>query len=49
MPEYSSLQKDYAKYRIERAREDLDAAVCFMMQAITGLRIIEPTTLYFMP
>lgn len=26
MPEYSSLQKDYAKYRIERAREDLDAA-----------------------
>ena len=26
MPEYSSLQKDYAKYRMERAREDLDAA-----------------------
>lgn len=26
MPEYSSLQKDYAKYRIERAREELDAA-----------------------
>ena len=26
MPEYSSLQKDYAKYRIERAREDLEAA-----------------------
>lgn len=26
MPEYSSLQKDYARYRIERAREDLDAA-----------------------
>ena len=26
MPEYSSLQKAYAKYRIERAREDLDAA-----------------------
>ena len=26
MPEFSSLQKDYAKYRMERAREDLDAA-----------------------
>lgn len=26
MPEYSSLQNDYAKYRMERAREDLDAA-----------------------
>ena len=26
MPEYSSLQKDYAKYRMVRAREDLDAA-----------------------
>ena len=26
MPEYSSLQKDYAKYRMERAKEDLDAA-----------------------
>ena len=26
MPEYSSLQKDYAKYRIERAKEDLEAA-----------------------
>lgn len=26
MPEYSLLQKDYAKYRMERAREDLDAA-----------------------
>lgn len=26
LPEYSSLQKDYAKYRIERAREDLEAA-----------------------
>ncbi|MCR1842219.1 HEPN domain-containing protein [Murimonas intestini] len=26
LPEYSSLQKDYAKYRIERAKEDLEAA-----------------------
>ena len=26
MPEYTSLQKDYAKYRIERAGEDLEAA-----------------------
>lgn len=26
MPEYSSLQKDYAKYRIARAKEDLEAA-----------------------
>lgn len=26
MPEYSSLQKDYAKYRIQRAKEDLEAA-----------------------
>ena len=26
MPENSSLQKDYAKYRMVRAREDLDAA-----------------------
>ena len=26
MPEFSSLQKDYAKYRMVRAREDLDAA-----------------------
>lgn len=26
MPEYSSLQKDYAKYRIERVKEDLEAA-----------------------
>lgn len=26
MPEFSSLQKDYAKCRMERAREDLDAA-----------------------
>lgn len=26
MPEFSSLQKDYVKYRMERAREDLDAA-----------------------
>lgn len=26
MPEYSSLQKDYVKYRMKRAREDLDAA-----------------------
>lgn len=26
MPEYSSLQKDYAKYRMVRARGDLDAA-----------------------
>lgn len=26
MPDHNSLQKDYAKYRIERAREDLEAA-----------------------
>lgn len=26
LPEYSSLQKDYAKYRIQRAKEDLEAA-----------------------
>lgn len=26
MPEYSQLKKDYSKYRIERSREDLDAA-----------------------
>lgn len=26
MPEYSKLQKDYANYRLERAREDLAAA-----------------------
>ncbi len=26
MPDRNSLQKDYAKYRIERAREDLEAA-----------------------
>lgn len=26
MPEYSELQKDYAKYRLDRAREDLAAA-----------------------
>jgi hypothetical protein len=26
LPEYTSLQKEYAGYRIERAREDLDAA-----------------------
>lgn len=26
MPEYSKLQKDYAKYRLERAKEDLSAA-----------------------
>lgn len=26
MPEYNELQKDYAKYRIERAKEDLEAA-----------------------
>ena len=26
LPEYSSLQKDYAKYRIERVKEDLEAA-----------------------
>ena len=32
MPEYSSLQKDYAKYRIERAREELDAA-CLLYDA----------------
>ena len=33
MPEYSSLQKDYAKYRIERAREELDAA-CLLYDAL---------------
>ena len=26
MPDHNSLQEDYAKYRIERAREDLEAA-----------------------
>lgn len=26
MPEYTSLQKEYAQYRIKRAKEDLDAA-----------------------
>ncbi len=26
MPDYTSVQKDYAKYRLERLREDLDAA-----------------------
>jgi hypothetical protein len=26
LPEYTSLQKEYAGYRIERAKEDLDAA-----------------------
>lgn len=26
MPDHNSLQKDYAKYRIERAREDMEAA-----------------------
>ena len=26
MPDHNSLQKEYAKYRIERAREDLEAA-----------------------
>lgn len=26
MPEYTSAQKDYARYRIDRSREDLEAA-----------------------
>lgn len=26
MPEYTSVQKDYAKYRLEKAKEDLEAA-----------------------
>ena len=26
MPEFDSLNKDYAKYRIERSKEDLEAA-----------------------
>lgn len=26
MPEYTSVQKDYAKYRIDRSKEDLEAA-----------------------
>lgn len=27
MPEYTEVQKDYAKYRLERSKEDLDAAL----------------------
>lgn len=26
MPEYTDAQKDYARYRIDRSREDLEAA-----------------------
>lgn len=26
MPEYTALQKDYAKYRLNKSKEDLDAA-----------------------
>lgn len=26
MPEYTSVQKDYAKYRLEKSKEDLEAA-----------------------
>lgn len=26
MPEYTSVQKDYAKYRLDRSKEDLEAA-----------------------
>ena len=49
MPEYSSLQKDYAKYRIERARKDLDAARLLYDAGNYRIANIEPTTLYFMP
>lgn len=26
MPEYTSVQRDYARYRLEKSREDLEAA-----------------------
>lgn len=26
MPEYTALQKDYAKYRLDKSKEDLEAA-----------------------
>lgn len=26
MPEYTSVQKDYAKYRLDKSKEDLEAA-----------------------
>ena len=32
MPEYKELQKDYAKYRLDKAKEDLDAAQLLFSQ-----------------
>lgn len=41
MPENSELQKDYAKYRIERSKEDLDPAqAIFPMDTIYFGRIV---------
>ena len=32
MPEYTALQKDYAKYRLDKSKEDLDAAQLLFSQ-----------------
>ena len=32
MPEYAALQKDYAKYRLDKSREDLDVAQLLFRQ-----------------